>query len=192
MRSHQAQVQKRAAKKCEGIQLLAARADWSTFDPDQWLDSFLRCTSPPVQRGKLYDLRLNIQALTLDAFLQRRYFLPSGEMVPLFEGSEDQLCEDVRGNQLHTRRMATDEMLELQSRPGFGEEDTSIRVVQGDCLAEALRLQEEEGLHPAVLNMASAKQAGACFPDFRRVLAMREGWEKPFLIAPPLPWRRVP
>lgn len=131
------------------------------FDPKTWLEDFNK-------RGQHRPQRVVIIEGTLKACENFRYVLPDGEEV-IF-GDFESVSREARKTRLFTDEQPP---LDETSSSGDGGFTTEIKVVNSDCLEEAIRLRNK-GLNPAVLNMASPKRPGIIESD-KLLLYFRDG-----------------
>ncbi|EDO29211.1 predicted protein [Nematostella vectensis] len=125
---------------------LANRSIFATsksFDSNAWLEKFRKGNSS-VRR----ELRVAVMQGTLQACNDFEYTLPGGRRVSF--GSFESVCKAATQTKPYHDASVT------RVESGI---TTSIRVVNGDCLEEALELKRQ-GFKPAVLNMASPKRPG--------------------------------
>ena len=126
----------------------SAESNQLIFKPKAWLSEF-RSSKNDSKRG----LRVEIMQQTLEACKNFKYTLEDGSQVTFAD--HESVSREARKTTLHIE--------ELPPRRTAEDEDlkTKIVVVNADCLEEAIRLRNE-GLNPAVLNMASSLRAGKC------------------------------
>ena len=99
-------------------------------------------------------LRVFIQCNTIHACHMGTYFLPDGTKVPL---PKDTIRESVCGTRFYECAP------KIPAEPSVPL-DTCVQVLEEDCLVAALALAEQ-GLHPAVLVLASAYNPGGGYME---------------------------
>ena len=119
------------------------------FNPKVWLSEFRSSKNDSKRR-----LRVEIMQQTLEACKNFKYTLKDGSQVTFAD--HESVSRDARKTALHVEEPPPRRTTELDK-----DFQTNIVVVNADCLEEAIRLKNE-GLNPAVLNMASSRRPGKC------------------------------
>lgn len=119
----------------------------------KWFGIYAESGDKEAQRA----MRLVVQEGTISACNKNSYTLADGEKVKL--GSKEELAKHVRSCCMYDYKA----QFEFSFPATYGE--TTIEVIESDCLEAAIHLKLQRGMNPAVLNMASHKRPGGGYKN---------------------------